>query len=152
DLADVLIYEGGEAQVELYLSAPDDDTGETADLNLSAATHAVRNDRYHFAYEAAIMNEGPFAADNVRLTVILPEGIQVVSLPDFCNEDQEVSEVICTVENLGPGSGQVPRLILAGDSRINGLSLTAHVTSDALEANIVDNSTTTSLAGMFQYK
>src|SRR5690606_16561140 len=49
DLADVLIYEGGEAQVELYLSAPDDDTGETADLNLSAATHAVRNDRYHFA-------------------------------------------------------------------------------------------------------
>ena len=35
-LADVLIYEDGDEQVELYLSAPDGDTGETADLTLSA--------------------------------------------------------------------------------------------------------------------
>ncbi len=151
-LADVLIYEDGDEQVELYLSAPDGDTGETADLTLSATTRVVRNDRYHFEYAVSVMNEGLSIAEQPRVIVPLPTGVDAVTLPDYCAEDEEVDEVTCDLQDLAPGAGQVIPLILAGDWRINNLSLTAQTTSDALETDMADNSATTSLGGMFEYK
>lgn len=151
-LADVLIYEDGDEQVELYLSAPDGDTGETADLTLSATTRVVRNDRYHFEYAVSVMNEGLSMAEQPRVIVPLPTGVDAVTLPDYCAEDEEVDEVTCDLQDLAPGAGQVIPLILAGDWRINNLSLTAQTTSDALETDMADNSATTSLGGMFEYK
>lgn len=151
-LADVLIYEDGDEQVELYLSAPDGDTGETADLTLSATTRVVRNDRYHFEYAINVMNEGISVAQHPRVIVPLPDGVDAVNLPEYCVEDEEVDEVTCNLQDLAPGAGQVISLILAGDWRINNLSITAQTTSDALETDMADNTATTSLGGMFEYK
>jgi FG-GAP repeat. len=151
-LADVLVYEEGEEQVELYLSAPDGDTGETADLTLNASTRVVRNDRYHFEYAVEVRNEGGFVAENPRVVVPLPQGIDVVNLPSYCNEDAEVDEVTCNLQDLGPGSGQIIPLILAGDRRTDGITLTAHATSDALEMDTADNTVSTTLNGLFQYR
>jgi hypothetical protein len=151
-LADVLVYEDGEEQVELYLSAPDGDTGETADLVASASVTPVQPNTYHFEYTLNLANQGAFVAENVRVNLPLPDGIGVVTLPDNCTHDEEVDEVNCTLPNLEAAAEEAMVLILEGDSRINDLSLTGHATSDALEVETANNSVTTSLSGMFQYK
>jgi fibronectin-binding autotransporter adhesin len=151
-LADVVIYDADKEQVEVYLSDPDGDPGEIADLSLSANVRAVRTDVYHFEYTLNLANRGEHIAENVKVLVSLPAGVGVVNLPDNCTHDEEVEEVNCTLPSLEPDEEQPIVLVLSGDSRINTLSLTAYATSDALEENASNNSVTTSLAGMFQPK
>ncbi len=151
-LADVLIYVDSEEQVEIYLSAQDGGLGAAADLAVSATTRAVRKDSYHFAYDFTVTNLGGGPAHNLRLVLPLPDGVAVAALPDTCRENKDTEEVLCSLDTLPAGSARIFSLTLVGDGRINNLSLTVDVTSDALEQQTADNSVTTPLAGMFEYK
>lgn len=150
-LADVLVYEDGEEQVELYLSAPDGDAGQTADLGLSAALAPSPNS-YHLTIHLAVNNAGVYAAENVRVILPLPDSIQVAELPDNCTHDGEINQVNCHIDELAPNTHADIAITLLGRSGMSQQTLVFSATSDALEANPSDNSLSVPLTGVYEYK
>jgi hypothetical protein len=148
-LADVVIYEPNKEQVDVYLSDPKGDTGDMADVSVSAAAQAVHGASKQVAYNLTLSNQGPSEALNVRVTVSLGN-LGVINLPVNCVHDAEVAEVHCTVDALAADAEETLNLILGSTSSVTSQTVTAVVRSDALERNPADNTATTTLSGLFE--
>ncbi len=147
-LSDVLIYKDAESEIEFYTSEANGEIGVATDLGLSSSAAALGERDYRFNYSLTVNNQGGGDAQAVRASVALPDNITVSALPDNCSEDN--GEVTCSLQTVNAGDSTSVTLVLLGDTSINSQSLTAQVTSDALEQNSTDNRYTLSLSGMFE--
>ncbi|BCD99391.1 hypothetical protein MARGE09_P3593 [Marinagarivorans cellulosilyticus] len=145
-LSDILIYEDDNDEVNVYLTANDGAVGTTADISITNTTTVLSNASYQWQYVATVHNGSSQSISNVVATITLPAGLTVASKPAACTMDGVT--VTCTAASLAGNASEPFSLVLTARQKPAG-NATARVSSDALESNASNNTTTAAFTPLF---
>ncbi len=122
--------------VLLMIGAPSAKAADaSADLTIRSARLEIARPMNTFGYNAVIANEGPDAASNVEVLVLLPPGVAIRN-PDACRQ-QSSGLARCALGTLAAGEERRVFLLLTSPARHP--QVTAVALSDTPDPNASNN-------------